>query len=143
MSKQPTPTAPPHPVTFDEFDAIYRAHLADEDRPKCETAYLRTEADIFTRTGARRWKNYQTFVNTRTRRNREQKNGAPTIDGGRGGDAMADKKNAVPNYSKTEIKCQFCDTVLYTVPRGDLRTIIPQMCAGCIGKVKNLIAEFP
>lgn len=135
MSKQPTPTAPPHPVTFDEFDAIYRAHLADEDRPKCETAYLRAEADIFTRTGARRWKNYQTFVNTRTRRNREQKNAAPAV-----AEAIAGKKNVVPNYGRTEIKCQLCDTTLYTVPRGDLRTIIPQMCAGCIGKVKNLIA---
>ena len=139
MSKQPT--TPPHPVTFDEFDALYRAHLADTDAPSCYIAYCRAEDDVHNRTGARRWKNYQTFVNTRTRRNREQKSSAASpLEGGRGGGPTAGQKNVLNNHSRTEIKCQLCDTPLYTVPRGDLRTIIPQMCAGCIGKVKNLIA---
>ena len=139
MSKQPTPPAPPHPVTFDEFDAIYRAHLADDDRPKCETAYLRAEADIFTRTGARRWKNYQTFVNTRTRRNREQKNGAASPSPAEAL-AKAGTKNTPHHHARTEIKCQLCPTTIATVPRGDLRTIIPQICPACIEKIKNLIA---
>lgn len=133
MSKQPT--TPPHPVTFDEFDALYRAHLADADAPSCYIAYCRAEDDIHHRTGARRWKNYQTFVNTRTRRNRDQKNASPAV-----AETTPGKKNVLNNPTRTEIKCQLCDTTLYTVPRGDLRTIIPQMCAGCIGKVKNLIA---
>ena len=63
MSKQPT--TPPHPVTFDEFDALYRAHLADTDAPSCYIAYCRAEDDVHNRTGARPWKNYQTLVNTR------------------------------------------------------------------------------
>ncbi len=140
MSKQPTtPTAP---VTFDEFDAIYRAHLADPDTPSCYIAYCRAESDHEQSTGARRWKNYQTFVNTRTRRNREQKNGAASPSPAEAL-AKAGTKNTPHHHARTEIKCQLCPTTIATVPRGDLRTIIPQICGNCIEKIKNLIAPLP
>lgn len=112
-------------IPFEEFDAIYRAHLADPDQPSCYVAYVRAEAEVEKRTGARRWRNYPTFISARTRHRRKNTADAP-------------EKNAV-NISGVPIKCQICSTELYRVPRGDIRTLIPQTCRECIAEMKKLI----
>lgn len=111
------------PITFEQFDAIYRARLGDDDQPSCYLAYVRAESQVEAQYGERRYKNYQTFVATRTRLSRRE-NG---------------QKNVVTNSAKVPINCQLCDTELYTVPRGDLRTIIPHFCEGCREEIRKLI----
>ena len=118
MSKQPTTTTN-HPITFEQFDAIYRARLGDADHPSCYVAYVRAEAQVEAQYGERRYKNYPTYVATRTRNARRDT--PPPIGG------------------QIHIKCQLCDTILYHVPRGDLRTIIPHFCESCMEEIKKLI----
>lgn len=117
MSKE---TQPITPISFDEFDAIYRAHLGDDDRPSCYVAYVRAESEVEKWHGERRYKNYATFVATRTRYARRE-------------------NTQQQNAGKVPIKCQICDTELFTVPRGDLRTIIPHFCEVCRDEIRKLI----
>ena len=114
------------PLTFEQFDDLYRRRLADADRPTAYLAYVRAEAEVEEQYGARRYKNHQTFMAARANRRRSS---ASPLEGGRGGDG------------KVPIICQFCDTELYRVPRGDLRTIIPHTCPGCIFEIRKMITE--
>jgi len=110
-------------ITFDQFDALYRAHLGDPDQPSCYTAYIRAEDDVVQQYGERRYKNYPSYVSARTnRRAREKEAGATTNTTG-----------------KIPIKCHICTAELFTVPRGDLRTIIPHICDGCRDEIRKLI----
>lgn len=128
-TKHEFPTPPEAPaktgatITFDQFDALYRAHLGDHDHPSCYVAYVRAEAEVEERHGARRWKNYETFVATRTRYARQSDTA----------------KNTQNNPGKVPVKCQICDTELFHVPRGDLRTIIPHICDACRDEIRKLI----
>lgn len=121
------PTTTNHPLTFEQFDDIYRARLGDADRPTAYVAYVRAEAQVEETYGIRRYKNHQTFMAART--NRRARSASP------------DEPNRVGEspVGKTPIKCQLCDTELYLVPRGDLRTIIPHFCEGCRDEIKKLI----
>ena len=116
------------PLTFEQFDDLYRRRLADDDRPTAYLAYVRAEAEVEQQYGARRYKNHQTFMAARA--NRRRASHLSTGEGGRGGEA-----------GKVPINCQFCDTELYRVPRGDLRTIIPHTCQACIFEIRKMIAE--
>lgn len=116
-----TTTTTMPPITFEQFDTIYRARLADADQPSCYVAYVRAEAEVETLYGVRRYKNYATFVATRTRQTRRN-NGS---DG--------------PIASQIAIKCKICDNTLFTVPSGDLRTLIPHICEGCRDKIRKII----
>lgn len=108
-------------ITFEAFEALYRSRLGDPDRPSCYVAYVRAEAQVEQEYGARRYKNYATFVATRTR-NAKREPTAPAATG-----------------SKVAVKCHICDNDLYHVPRGDLRTIIPHICDGCRDEIRKLI----
>lgn len=110
------------PLTFDEFEALYQKHLGAPDQPTCYMAYIRAESEHTAGTGDRRYKNYATFVATRTRNNRN---------------IRATPENNTS--AKVTVKCQLCDGELYRVPRGDLRTIIPHFCEGCREEIKKLI----
>lgn len=110
------------PLTFDEFEALYQKHLGAPDQPTCYMAYIRAESEHTAGTGDRRYKNYATFVATRTRNNRN---------------IRATPENNTS--AKVAVKCQLCDGELYRVPRGDLRTIIPHFCEGCREEIKKLI----
>lgn len=135
----PPPTTPTeaqnpkdaHPLSFDDFMALYQQHLGDPDRPNCYTAYVRAEADAVALHGRRRYANDKTFRNTMSRHNTAAKRNASPIEGGRGAEQR--------NTGKVPIKCQLCESELYQVPRGDLRTIIPHFCEGCRDEIRKLI----
>lgn len=120
-TKPPTATPPTAPITFEAFEAMYRARLGDPDQPSCYVAYVRAEAQVEQEYGARRYKNYATFVATRTRNARRE----PTAPAATG--------------SKVPVKCHICDNDLYLVPRGDLRTIIPHICDTCRDEIRKII----
>lgn len=115
------------PITFEEFDAIYRARLGDPDQPSCYVAYVRAEAQVEKEYGERRYKNHASYMAARSQR-RTRDTGAqesPPID-----------SKAV---NIVTINCQICTTQMFTVPRGDLRTIIPHICEGCKDELRKLI----
>jgi len=120
----------PHPVAYESFEALYLRHLADTDRPSCYVAYCRAEAEMVSEHGRRRYANHKAFRNTMSRRNARQK----TED-------KPEEKKRVNIYGRENIKCQLCDIVLYTVPRGDLRTIIPQTCQICTDRLRRVIFD--
>lgn len=109
------------PITFEQFEAIYRRHLADPDQPSCYVAYVRAEAEVEAQYGERRYKNYPTFVSTRTRLSRRTEN------------------NIVINSAKIPIKCYICNNELFHVARGDFRTMIPHICEACRDEIRKLI----
>lgn len=122
------PTTTTHPVTFEEFKAVYLEHLGDPDNPNCHIAYMRAEADMVTIHGQRRYANHKTFRNTMSR-----------YDSARRTAAQPNPENPQKNTWQIPIKCQICETELYRVPRGDLRTIIPHFCEECRVEIKRLI----
>lgn len=111
----------PTTITFEEFEAIYRSHLADADQPSCYVAYVRAEAEVEATYGERRYKNYPTFVATRTRVSRRTEN------------------NVVINSGKIAVKCYICNMDIFHVTRGDIRTMIPHICEGCRDEIRKLI----
>lgn len=50
-----------HPLSFEEFEALYLEHLSDDDRPTCYIAYCRAEGFAVRKFGHRRAANYHTF----------------------------------------------------------------------------------
>lgn len=50
-----------HPLSFQEFEAIYLANLQAADNPPAYEAYLRTEAAVTTEYGERKFTSYNSF----------------------------------------------------------------------------------
>lgn len=55
------------PMSFERFLSLYLGHLGAADRPTCFIAYCRAESDAVEESGARRYKNFNTFRATMSR----------------------------------------------------------------------------